>query len=102
LAATIIVENFCGAIGTVIFVAYLSSLCTERAHTATQFALLTALAAMGRTLLSSGSGFVAAETGWIVFFALTAIAAIPGLAILWWLQRGNHFPDSARQTCQIK
>lgn len=97
LAITIIVENFCGAIGTVIFVAYLSGLCTNKAHTATQFALLTALAAVGRTFLSSGSGFVAAETGWVTFFALTAIAAIPGLVVLWWLQQGRHFPRVAAQ-----
>ena len=47
LTATIIVENFTGAIGTVVFVAYLSALCRDRAHTATQYALLTALAAVG-------------------------------------------------------
>ncbi len=88
LSVTITVENFSGAIGTVIFVAYLSGLCTNKAHTATQFALLTALAAVGRTILSSGSGFAAEAVGWAPFFALTALAAIPGLALLWWLGRG--------------
>jgi len=91
LATTIFVENFTGAIGTVIFVAYLSSLCSARAHTATQFALLTALAAVGRTILSSGSGFVAAETGWVLFFAVTAVAALPGLMVLLWLQQRGLF-----------
>lgn len=91
LTATIIVENFTGAIGTVIFVAYLSGLCTNPAHTATQFALLTALAAVGRTTLASLSGFVAATTGWLLFFALTALAALPGIALLAWLQRKGHF-----------
>jgi MFS transporter, PAT family, beta-lactamase induction signal transducer AmpG len=85
LSVTIITENFSGAIGTVIFVAYLSGLCTNKAHTATQFALLTALAAVGRTILSSGSGFAAEAVGWAPFFALTALAALPGLALLWWL-----------------
>ena len=87
LSITIITENFSGAIGTVIFVAYLSGLCTNKAHTATQFALLTALAAVGRTILSSGSGFAAEAVGWAPFFALTALAALPGLALLWWLGR---------------
>jgi PAT family beta-lactamase induction signal transducer AmpG len=91
LTATIIVENFTGAIGTVIFVAYLSALCGDRLHTATQFALLTALAAVGRTTLSSGSGFIAEATGWAWFFALTAVAAIPSLFLLWWLQGRGHF-----------
>ena len=56
LAVSIIAENFTGAIGTVIFVAYLSALCQSPLHTATQFALLTALSAVGRTYLSAGCG----------------------------------------------
>jgi len=91
LAFTIIVENFTGAIGTVIFVAYLSALCGDRAHTATQYALLTALAAVGRTTLASGGGFIAEATGWVWFFAITALAAIPSLLLLAWLQRIGHF-----------
>ena len=57
LAFAIIAENFTSAIGTVIFVAYLSALCQNPLHTATQYALLTALAAVGRTYLSSGAGY---------------------------------------------
>jgi PAT family beta-lactamase induction signal transducer AmpG len=91
LTATIIIENFTGAIGTVIFVAYLSALCGVRAHTATQFALLTALAAVGRTTLASGGGFVAEATGWALFFAVTALAAIPSLILLMVLQAKGHF-----------
>jgi PAT family beta-lactamase induction signal transducer AmpG len=91
LTVTIIVENFTGAIGTVIFVAYLSALCGNRAHTATQFALLTALAAVGRTTLASGGGFIAEDWGWVSFFVITALAAIPSLILLWWLQMRGHF-----------
>ena len=91
LTATIIVENFTGAIGTVVFVAYLSALCRDRAHTATQYALLTALAAVGRTTLASGGGFIAESSGWVTFFAITAVSAIPSLLLLWWLQARGHF-----------
>ena len=91
LTFTIIVENFTGAIGTVIFVAYLSALCSDRAHTATQYALLTALAAVGRTVLASGGGFVAEATGWFLFFIITALSAIPSFLLLWWLQQRGHF-----------
>lgn len=91
LTATIIVENFCGAIGTVIFVAYLSALCGVRLHTATQFALLTALAAVGRTTLSSGGGYVAEATGWFMFFVISSLVAIPSLILLAWLQARGHF-----------
>ncbi|MCS0495326.1 MFS transporter [Ancylobacter sp. MQZ15Z-1] len=95
LTLTIVVENFTGAIGTVIFVAYISALCGDRAHTATQYALLTALAAVGRTFLASGAGFIAEETGWIAFFAVTALAALPGLALLAYLQARGHFRELA-------
>jgi len=100
LTFAIVVENFTSAIGTVIFVAYLSALCRNPLHTATQYALLTALAAVGRTYLSSPAGFIAATTGWAVFFALCAVAAIPGLALLAWLQRGGHFAALAAKPTQ--
>lgn len=91
LGIAIMVENFTGGIGTVIFVAYLSSLCTSPLHTATQYALLSALSAVGRTVLASVSGYVAEATGWIIFFMLTSLAAIPALALLAWLQSQGHF-----------
>jgi MFS transporter, PAT family, beta-lactamase induction signal transducer AmpG len=91
LTVAIVFENFTGAIGTVIFVAYLSALCRNPLHTATQYALLTALASTGRTLLSSGTGFMAQSIGWSAFFVATALAALPALALLSWLQRHRHF-----------
>ena len=91
LALAITVENFTGAIGTVIFVAYLSSLCQSPLHTATQYALLTAFAAIGRTYLSSGAGYVAQATGWPMFFVLSVLVAVPSLILLTWLQRQGHF-----------
>jgi PAT family beta-lactamase induction signal transducer AmpG len=91
LAAAISAENFTGAIGTVIFVAYLSALCQNPLHTATQYALLTALAAVGRTYLSSGAGYVAQTTGWPLFFVISVLVAIPSLILLAWLQRRGHF-----------
>jgi PAT family beta-lactamase induction signal transducer AmpG len=91
LTFAIVMENFTSAIGTVIFVAYLSALCQNPLHTATQYALLTAFAAFGRTYLSSGAGFLAASTGWVWFFVVCALAGLPSLMLLWWLQRGGHF-----------
>src|ERR1700687_2425490 len=91
LAFAITAENFTSAIGTVIFVAYLSALCRNPLHTATQYALLTALAAGGRTYLSSGAGYVAKATGWPLFFAICVVVAVPSLILLAWLQRRGHF-----------
>jgi PAT family beta-lactamase induction signal transducer AmpG len=98
LSIAITAENFTSAIGTVIFVAYLSSLCRNPLHTATQYALLTALSAFGRTYLSAGAGYVAAATGWFWFFALCAAAAIPSLLLLAWLQARGHFNEPPRAT----
>ncbi len=95
LSVAITLENFSSAIGTVIFVAYLSALCRNPLHTATQYALLTALAAVGRTYISAGAGYVAEATGWAWFFAICALAAIPSLILLAWLQRRGHFAELA-------
>ena len=95
LTFAIVVENFTSAIGTVIFVAYLSALCRNPLHTATQYALLTALAAFGRTYLSSGAGFIAAAAGWAWFFAICAAAGLPALALLAVLQWRGHFDGLA-------
>jgi len=91
LSAAILVENFTGGVGTVVFVAYLSALCRNPLHTATQFALLTALASTGRTVLSSATGYVVEAVGWPWFFIATAASALPALALMAWLQRRGHF-----------
>jgi PAT family beta-lactamase induction signal transducer AmpG len=91
LAVAIVTENFTSGIGTVIYVAYLSSLCRNPLHTATQYALLTALSAVGRTFLSAGAGYVAAATGWFWFFIVCVLVATPSFVLLWWLQARGHF-----------
>ena len=96
LTVAIVIENFTGAIGTVIFVAYISALCGNPLHTATQYALLSALASTGRTLLSSGTGFVVAAIGWPTFFVATAAAALPSLALLAWLSVAGILRRSMR------
>ena len=89
LALTIGLENFTGGMGSAAFVAYLSGLCNI-AFTATQYALLSSLASVGRTVLSASGGWLADHFDWALFFALTTLAAVPGLLILWWLMR--RFP----------
>ncbi|MBN8983354.1 MAG: MFS transporter, partial [Rhizobiales bacterium] len=91
LAVAVSIEQFTGAIGTVIFVAYLSALCNNPLHTATQYALLTALASVGRIYLSSGAGYVAAAAGWPLFFVVSVLVAIPSLLLMIWLQQRGHF-----------
>ena len=81
LVVVIAVENISGGMGTAAFVGYMSSLC-HREFTATQYALLSSLSSVGRTLLSSSTGFIVEVTGWSLFFVFTAVAAVPGLLLL--------------------
>ncbi len=86
------VENFCGGLGTAGFVAFLMSLCNPR-FSATQYALLSSLMAVSRDILVAPAGKLAEQTGWPLFFLLTLVAAVPGLALLpffapWHDQRG--------------
>lgn len=92
LIASIGVENFAGGFGSVVFVGFLSSLCRNRAFTATQYALLSALSAVGRTSLVSSAGALAEAFGWSGYFLFTVAAGVPGLALLWILSRR---PDGA-------
>jgi PAT family beta-lactamase induction signal transducer AmpG len=91
LTVAIVIENFATAIGTVIFVAYLSALCQNPLHTATQYALLTALASTGRTFFAAGTGYAAKALGWPAFFVACVLTALPALALLIWLQKRGHF-----------
>lgn len=91
LAATIAVENLSGGIAAGAFVAYLSSLCNV-AFTATQYALLSSLAAFAGRLFASTGGAVADRVSWAEYFALTTVAALPGLLLLVWMTR--RFPPA--------
>lgn len=86
LAVTIGVENLSGGMGSAAFVAYLSSLCNPR-YTATQYALLSSLMAVGRTVLSASSGWLADQVDWVLFFLISTGVALPGLLLLLWLMR---------------
>jgi PAT family beta-lactamase induction signal transducer AmpG len=91
LAVTTSIESFADAVGTVVFVVYISALCKNPLYTATQFALLTAISSIGRNVVSLGTGYLEDATGWIWFFIICAAAGSPALAMLAWLQKRGHF-----------
>jgi PAT family beta-lactamase induction signal transducer AmpG len=101
LTIAISADNFTGALGGVAFIGYLSSLCTT-GMAGTQYALLTSLMAFGRTTLSAGGGWIAAQTGWTMFWMLTTLLAIPGLLLLLWLWRSaqKETPPSGQKEGQ--
>lgn len=78
-------ENLSGGMGTSAFVALLMSLCNAR-FSATQYALLSSIAAIGRIFISPTSGFLVESIGWGAFFFVTTLVALPGLAVLLWLK----------------
>jgi PAT family beta-lactamase induction signal transducer AmpG len=86
LALCVTVENLTGAMAGSALVAYLSSLCSP-AFTATQYALLSSLAAVGRTLVASSGGALADALGWVPFFLLSTVATLPALLLLVWIAR---------------
>ena len=81
LMVTISLDNISAAIATTAFVAYMSRLANLR-FTATQYALLTSLAAAGRTLLATPSGAAAKALGWEGFFMVSTLIIIPALYVL--------------------
>ena len=84
LALCVATENVTSAMAGAALVAYLSVLCSP-AFTATQYALLSSLAAVGRTLVASSSGVMADRLGWPSFFLLTTTVTLPALLLLLWL-----------------
>lgn len=87
LCGTIALENFATGIGGTVMAAYLSKLCSNRDYTATQFALLTSLEGMARVTLAAPAGFVVAYAGWVWYYVIATLLALPGLALLGVLKR---------------
>ena len=74
-------ENLAGGMGTAVFVGLLISLCNHR-YSATQYALLSSLAAVGRVFIGPPSGFLVEATGWAPFFLVTFVVSLPGIILL--------------------
>jgi PAT family beta-lactamase induction signal transducer AmpG len=85
LLMVIAFENLSGGMGTAAFVAFLMSLCNQR-FTATQYALLSAFASVGRVWVGPLAGVLAESIGWPLFFIVSTLVALPALWMLWWLR----------------
>lgn len=86
MAVAVGVENLTGGMGTAAFVALVMSLCNHR-YTATQFALLSSVEALGRVFLGWPAAKLVGVAGWGPFFFVTFLAALPGLWLLWYLRK---------------
>ncbi|BDH46822.1 AmpG family muropeptide MFS transporter [Salmonella enterica subsp. enterica serovar Choleraesuis] len=81
MAAAVFFENLCGGMGTAAFVALLMTLC-NKSFSATQFALLSALSAVGRVYVGPFAGWFVEAHGWPTFYLFSVIAAVPGILLL--------------------
>ncbi|MEO5587166.1 MAG: MFS transporter [Novosphingobium sp.] len=82
-------ENFSSGIGGVVLVAYFSALCDLR-FTASQYALISAAASVvGRVLTGTTAGTLVETLGYVNFYWLTTVAAVPGILLFWWMSRAG-------------
>ena len=86
MAAVALFENFAAGLGTAAFLAFLMSVC-ERRYAATQYAVLSALLALTRTLAGGASGGLAERLGYARYFLLTFLLGLPAFGLLPWLRR---------------
>tara|TARA_B110000444_G_scaffold216313_1_gene214696 strand:- start:199 stop:1494 length:1296 start_codon:yes stop_codon:yes gene_type:complete len=86
LAIVISADNISGGFAATAFIAYLSSL-TNRAYTATQYALFSSLMTLPGKFISGFSGLVVDNFGYFEFFVVAAILGIPAILLVVWLSR---------------
>lgn len=85
MVTSIFIEAFCSGMGTAAFVAFLMALCDHH-YTATQFACLSGIAAMGRVCIGPIAGLMALHLGWISYFGLSFVLSFPGIFLLFALR----------------
>lgn len=97
LAFAVGTENLFAAISLTVFATYLAGL-SNTAFTATQYALLSSVAAIGRTFATTPSGYAASALGWPGFYVFCCALALPGLFFLWLMLRAGFIVERVRQT----
>jgi MFS transporter, PAT family, beta-lactamase induction signal transducer AmpG len=89
MAGAIGFENMASGYGGVVIVAYFSALCDLR-YTAAQYALISASASVvGRFATGTTAGGLIESMGYVNFYALTTLLALPGIALFWWMSRSG-------------
>jgi PAT family beta-lactamase induction signal transducer AmpG len=93
LYIVITVENLSGALGNVVIVAYISRLCNVH-FTATQYALLSSVSAVARSIFSTPSGKIVELFGWKYFFVFSAILGLPAIIFLYYITTSSKDPKT--------
>jgi PAT family beta-lactamase induction signal transducer AmpG len=100
LALCVAAENLTSAMAGAALIAYLSDLCSP-AYTATQYALLSSLAAVGRTMVAAWAGVLADALGWPRFFLMTTIVTVPALLIILLLSRRTSIETESHSNARF-
>lgn len=87
LIMAVFIDNLSAGLGMAALLAYMMSLCNQR-YSAAQFALLSAVAMVGRVLLSPLAGLIVASSGWVWFYFMTFLFALPCLGLLYAMRSG--------------
>lgn len=88
LIGTIFIETFASGLASIAFISFITSLCDHR-YTATQFALFTACAVMGRVFAGPIAGLMVEHLGWVHYYFWAFMIGIPGLLMVPWLKFRN-------------
>jgi PAT family beta-lactamase induction signal transducer AmpG len=96
LALCVTAENLTGAMAGTALITWLSSLCSP-AFTATQFALLSSLASLSRTVVASSGGVLSEKIGWAPFFLLTSVVGLPAILLILWIGPRVDFRNEQRK-----
>jgi MFS transporter, PAT family, beta-lactamase induction signal transducer AmpG len=96
LALCVTAENITGAMAGTALITWLSSLCSP-AFTATQYALLSSLALLGRTVVASSGGVLSEKIGWVQFFVLTSLVGLPALLLILWVGPRDDLRNNQRE-----
>ncbi len=89
LAVTISADNLSGGLANVAFIAYLSSL-TNKAYTATQYALFSSLMTLPGKIIGGFSGVIVDASGYVFFFVYAAAVGVPGILLILFLMRHSR------------
>ena len=104
MVTSIVLENFCSGMGNAAYAAFLMTLCNPK-FTATQFALLTSVMALMRTLAGAPSGWLVKNVGWENYFIISILLMIPGLLLLtrfdFWMKQISDFSDPTTSSATI-
>ncbi len=81
MAVSMFIENFCSGLSTAAFLAFLMSICNKK-YTATQYALLSAIASLARVFMGPVAAVIVERFGWTQFFICSFILSFPGILLL--------------------